>query len=216
MTPGELWERAWPYIAVVPGAVSLVWNVIQHFQAQGHARSLERLRADLRREIEADLLAHESHLRVRTELELRLHQRSWDLLRETEDAEVVAFEAVRLYAYAAACLDEMSKDALLANLEQNHDKADLAMRKLTSVLACVPPEYVDVRATAGLLVTCYNGIPDGALKTLDSAAPTNRDWFRATNQSLMVAHAAFRKAIRSWNATLWASQPKIESTALKV
>src|SRR4051812_2322516 len=63
------------------------------FFSVGNARKL--------REHDQVMKVSEAHLRVTSEIKLRLHQHSWDLLREIHAAATSVFEALRTYQVAA-------------------------------------------------------------------------------------------------------------------
>ena len=79
MTPVE-------YFTSVAAVVTLLWSVVNEIRLRSHAKALQE---------------NDAHLRVTSELKLRLHQQSWDLLREIHAAATSVFEALRTYQVAA-------------------------------------------------------------------------------------------------------------------
>jgi hypothetical protein len=73
-------------IGALTGTLALVWQVVTWLFRRNDARWLERMKAEITRDVQEHLQAQESRLRVAGELQLRIHDRSWQLLRVSPPA----------------------------------------------------------------------------------------------------------------------------------
>ena len=74
------------------------------------ARWVERMKADIRTEVEENLKAHETRLRLSADLRLRVHDRSWQILREVIGA---SFEARQEVGNLAVAPEDVTTDPVV-------------------------------------------------------------------------------------------------------
>lgn len=198
----------WGVVALaLPGIASALWLFFRE-------RSLEKLKANLRRELETELKNHETRLRVNAELALRLHERSADLLREVQNAETQAYERIRDYATAAlyrAAHPEHSVDEL-------HTRASECMQKLQAAAWCSPPEAQNVREALSLYIRALNDVNAWVVEPPARADINSRSGEH--NEKLLKAKTIMYAALRSWNENLWRVKAEtmslLESTSTSI
>lgn len=113
----------------------------------------------MRRELETDLKEQEARLRVNGELQLRMNERSWEMLRNVQEAGFRSFEAVRSYVVAAV----YSRNGGHSPPGAEYDSALEAIGRLSGLSECSPPQYQGIGDGAKGLQAAFNAAVEASL-----------------------------------------------------
>lgn len=173
--------------------VTLLWNVINEIRLRSHAKALQE---------------NEAHLRVTSELRLRLHQQSWDLLREIQDAAFTAFETIRkLQVTSLLVFAHGGPHEGRAEPSRAHEEAMAAVRKLSGLAHCAPPAREDLRKAASKFTKVFNALSE---QLLDPGAKPGDDVIGQRQAELRDALVSLSRGTADWNAELWQHQTVTE------
>ena len=170
--------------AVVVALISLLWNVANAAKLRDHEKALQ---------------VNEAHLRVTAELRLRLHQQSWDLLRELNTAAFNAFEALRTYTLTAVGSQRSSTASPVFGAD--YQSASSAIQKFSGLVQSSPPDKVELRAASSSFSKAFNLINKSLL-----GGPPMAEQFDEIMRIATDGLAATAVDTRSWNEELWHQQ----------
>jgi hypothetical protein len=165
---------------------ALLWNVVNEIRLREHSKALQ---------------ANEAHLRVTSELRLRLHQQSWDLLRQIQDAAFSAFEAIRNYQVSSVSAARGVVDA--AQSSRDYDTALVAVQRIAGLAHVAPPDKKGVREASSGFTKAFNMINGAVLTT---PRPSPEEEVKALMPVLNAALKAASVTTATWNEELWQHQ----------
>lgn len=164
---------------------ALLWNVVNEIRKRTHEKNM--------RETEA-------HLRVTSELKLRLHQQGWALLKETHEAAFPAYDAIRNYALAAIVY-ERSKDAPIPLWGDAYQKTMAAVQRFSALAHISPPKHQLLREAASGFSQALNLVNESLLS---KTRPSEQQ--QAVMKVVTDALATAALGTREWNEELWQHQ----------
>jgi hypothetical protein len=176
----------WPeLLTVVVALLSLLWSATNAAQLRKHDQALK---------------VSEAHLRVTSELKLRLHQQAWDLLKETHTAAFAAFDALRNYQIRAIQWQRTESTATPLWGDE-HQKAMVAVQTFSAFAHVSPPDKQQLRDAASAFSKAFNMVNDSVL---GGALPDTQmaELMRVITEALGTAAAG----TKGWNEELWRHQ----------
>lgn len=176
MTPVE-------YFTSAAAVVTLLWSVVNEIRLRAHAKALQE---------------NEAHLRVTSELKLRLHQQSWELLRSTQEAAFGAFNTIRTYQLVAIA---SSRGGAQAWMSPEFKAAEDAVQRFSGLAHVAPPSRKELREAASAFSKVFNMVNHSVL---GGPAPEKQmdEVMRLVTEALGTAVTE----TAAWNAELWADQ----------
>ena len=187
------------YLSQIATWIGLLWTVVNSVRTRDHANSLEVLKKDLRREVELELLAEGSRLRVAAEIRLELHSEAWSLLREIQAAAFAAHEQTRRYAAHTVLFSKNGNPTQREERSKAYEAATAAISQLSGLCLCAPPKHGRLQDAAKQFVNAFNMV--NAFR--DEANPPEDDLLSAVVSILEGALDTAGAAIMNWNAEIW-------------
>lgn len=185
--------------------IALLWTVYNAIRLRAHDKDLEKFKSGLRSDIDHSLLNEEARLRVNGELRLRLHNESWTLLRQINDASFEAFEALRDYQAAVMWAMHTGDRKGL----DKHAVAGAAVRKLSGLCHCAPPKAELLRRGSSQFTGAFNAI-NAFLLQLDS--PPDGAAFGQLVEDGKTALGIVAQGTAKWNRELWDAQDALAAS----
>jgi hypothetical protein len=164
---------------------ALLWNVVNEIRLREHSKALR---------------ANEAHLRVTSEIKLRLHEQSWALLREINAAALAAFTAIRTYNMIAiaAVRGVGTRGAAVSGKE--FSDAEFAVQTFSGLAHVAPPDKAELREAASLYTKAFNLVNRSVL-----GEPTVGG-IETVMKEITDALAAALVGTKAWNEELWRDQ----------
>jgi hypothetical protein len=200
-------------IPAIPGVLALIWQGAWQIVTWRHrhedARRLESMKGDIQRDVTATLQAQESRLRVASELQLRMNDRSVQLLRDIMTAAFDAHQTVLDFAFAA-----LPDDPNVASREEAHRRATVAVVKLQTLVTAAPPdERESLTQMSAAMTSAANST---------TAMAFSREGMRGRAQTLAEIRAELDEglvegglAFKRWNAKLWEASEEMPRAIVK-
>jgi hypothetical protein len=186
-------------VAAAPGLLALALQLITWFvlwlRRRRAAERIEKMKGEIRREVEENLKAQEGRLRVHGELQLRAQDRSWALLRDIMVGAVDAHQCVLDLAFASWSNDPEDR-------ERKYERANAAMIKLQALAAVAPPEE-DMGPMMAALRRGHRATLDIALDGNSLEPKKHADRMVAIRADLDAGVASASSVCKRWNAKLW-------------
>jgi hypothetical protein len=143
-------------------------------------------------------------LRVKAELQLRLHQQAWELLRESQEAALAAFHAVRAYHLViVTSASSPTNEALRAERDKSQEVANAALSRFTSLAYCTPPAQQGLRDSASEFTRAFNEVQRDLLQLNKGPVGESLTKVRAM---LDDALGGAMRTIAEWNEVIWQHQ----------
>ncbi|HKO46867.1 MAG TPA: hypothetical protein VJV79_04050 [Polyangiaceae bacterium] len=187
--------------------IALLWTVYNAIRVRSHDKELEKFKSGLRGDVDHRLLNEESRLRVSGELGLRLHNESWALLRQINDASFEAFEALRDYQAAVMWAIHTKERKGL----DKHASALAAVRKLSGLCHCAPPKAELLRRGSSQFTNVFNAIT-AMLLEFDNPPPAQAVFAKLVEDG-RDALGLVAQGTAKWNQELWAAQEALATKA---
>lgn len=165
--------------------LALLWNVLNEIRLREHSKALQ---------------TNEAHLRVRAEMQLRLHQHAWDLLRETQAAAFGAFEATRQYQLQALAAQRGATTIGEIIFGPAQQAAQGALQKFSGLAHVAPPERRELRDAASAFSKAFNQIHRSLLGEPEAAS------MESTMTAITDALSLAAVGTKAWNEELWQHQ----------
>lgn len=178
MTPTEILTAAGVFAA-------LLWNVVNEIRLREHSKALQ---------------ANEAHLRVRAELQLRLHQQSWDLLREIHSAATTTFETLRTYRISALHAVHLGDKKIPG---ADYQAALQAVQRFSGLAHVAPPDRELLRDAASGFTKAFNVTNESVYAKSSRTAEEDLNQF---NEIARKALADAALGTKEWNEELWQQQ----------
>lgn len=188
------------YLSQIATWIGLLWTVVNSVRTRDHANSLERLKKDLRREVELELLAEGSRLRVAAEIRLELHSEAWSMLREIQAASFTAYEQTRRYAAHSILFSKNGNASQREERTKAYESATAAISKLSGLCLCAPPKHERLGDAAKQFVSAFNAI--NAFRA-EGVSMSEEEFLSSINDKIDDALAVAGNAIAAWNAEIW-------------
>jgi hypothetical protein len=178
------------YFTTAVAIAALLWSVVNDVRLRTHAKALQD---------------NEAHLRVRSELKLRLHQESWNLLRVTQEAAFIAFNAIRTYQLTAIASFRGGPQAWMS---PEYQTAQESVQKFTGLAHVTPPSRKDLRDAASAFAKVFNMVNHSVL-----GGPSPDKQMDEVMQQVTEALVACSAGTADWNRALWEEQTPTELLA---
>jgi len=176
---------------------------------------LEQIRGDIRRDVERDLKSQEARLRLAAEIEVRLHDRSWELCTRTlKSLTQVAIELQGMARVVDQYLHHLrtNQQPNVSAIEGYHQRTMLAVSELVSACDAAPPQAFDqLRPMRNGFVEVFDvltSVGRGAFEGDDGARNT-RAVYLMVAPMITSARNSGDAAIRNWTNALWDEQRRI-------
>jgi hypothetical protein len=167
------------YFTTAVAIAALLWSVVNDVRLRTHAKALQD---------------NEAHLRVRSELKLRLHQESWNLLRVTQEAAFIAFNAIRTYQLTAIASFRGGPQAWMS---PEYQTAQESVQKFTGLAHA-----------ASAFAKVFNMVNHSVL-----GGPSPDKQMDEVMQQVTEALVACSAGTADWNRALWEEQTPTELLA---
>jgi hypothetical protein len=194
-------------LAWVPGLAALAWQAVTWSRRHQDASKLERMKGDIQRDVQEHLAAQETRLRVASDLKLRLHDRSWQLLRDLIGAAFDTHRAIVDLSFALAAQVEDRRHA-----SECHERLISEIAKLQVLAVTAPPEEsVDpmMFALKGAAKTATEMVLESELRVRVGRLVEAR---READQGLVHAGAICKR----WGVKLWQASERLPEAIVKV
>ncbi|HKO46643.1 MAG TPA: hypothetical protein VJV79_02915 [Polyangiaceae bacterium] len=185
---------------VIAALINSRMTVIVRNLTRQHDEQITKLSSMLTEARSEKLAVHEAGLRVQAEVRLRLHEKSWGILRDLVEAIQICHDAFLGWMAAMDVGSEEQKD-------QEYAAATVALTRVRALSAMSPPG-TDFESLSVILSTLFTDI--GKIGKEHTSA-----------QVMEAMHTVFEAAavaITSWNRELWGSvvqQPVAKVEAAK-
>jgi hypothetical protein len=178
------------------------WIVTFKFRRQDQTW-VETMKGEIRRDVEENLKTHESRLRMQADLRLRMHDRSWGLLRDFLAASWKMHGVLRDLAVNAGGGTGFGPGL---------DEATESMIVLAAMATTLPPESLDMKAPLDDFRLCINRCV--ALVTSETIRGPDRGLaVKAITDDAASAMARIQQNAREWNKSLWDDSKSVSGLA---
>ena len=185
----------WKIIIGAPGLLALLGHAWAWLNRRRDAGWREKLKGEVRQEVEQKLKEHEVRLQTGAELRLRKEAREWQLMQDLTGASWDAHRVVLDYAITVA------RHPGSAEAGKGYARANEALTKLFQLSATVPPQH-EATAAVTLFAEAFNSANAFALPA-SPERPAVGGALVAIRRALDDGLREMHEIVARWNGSLW-------------